>query len=86
MTDYKPVQVTAASKPCSSFPPVFLSSLPRPVTSSQLERAALYLASHTPAVPHYSVNASAELNPPPSMPRMAHLSLLAREVGRTDAF
>lgn len=82
MTNYRPVKVTAASEPCSSsFSPVCLSSLLWPVTSSPLKRGALYLAAHTPAGSHYSVNASAELNLPPSPPQMAHLSLLAGEVG-----
>lgn len=69
MTNYQPVKVTAASEPCSSsFSPVCLSSLLWPVTSSPLQRGTLYLAAHTPAGSHYSVNASAELNLPPSLP------------------
>ena len=51
------------------------------MTSSPLQRGALYLAAHTPAGYHYSVNASAELSLPPSPPQMAHLSPLAQEVG-----
>lgn len=86
MSNYRPVKVTAASEPCSfSFSPVCLSSLPWPVTSSPLQRGALYLAAHTPAGSHYSVNALAELNLSPSLPQMAHLSLLAGEVERLGA-
>lgn len=51
------------------------------MTSSLLQRGDLYLAAHTPAGSHYSVNASTKLNLPPSLPQMAHLSLLAEKVG-----
>lgn len=82
MTNYRPVKVTAASKlQFFFFFPVCLSSLLWPVTSSPLQRGDLYLAAHTPAGSHYSVNALDELNLPPSQPQMAHLSLLAEKVG-----
>lgn len=54
-----------------------------PVTSAPLQSIALYLVAHTPAVPHYSVNALAELNLSlPSLPQMVYLFMLAKEVGR----
>lgn len=75
-------KASAVSEPCSSsFPPVCLSSLLWSVTSSPLQRGALYLAAHTPAGSHYSVNASAELDLPPSPPQMARFSPFAGEVG-----
>lgn len=75
-------KASTAPEPCSSsFPPVCLSSLLWPVTSSPLQRGALYLAAHTPAGSHYSINASAELDLPLSLPQMARFSLFAGEVG-----
>lgn len=53
------------------------------MTSPPLQRGALYLAAHTPAGSHYSVNASAELDLPPSLPQMACFSPF---LVRLDAF
>lgn len=82
MTNYRPVKSDRCLLALQFFFfPVCLSSLLWPVTSSPLQRGDLYLAAHTPAGSHYSVNALDELNLPPSLPQMAHLSLLAKKVG-----
>lgn len=49
-------------KAATIFFPFAFPCIHETVTSSPHQSTALYLAAHTPAVPHYSVNALAELN------------------------